>query len=486
LSLQSVDVNGFMTTSEPVEVRVEPVNDNFAQRIVLSATITNWVADNSGATTESGEVLPGGASGRTLWWSWTAPTNGTVLIGSTGFSAKGTTATPTATPPAAANSAATKAVSPNDVIITGPGWGPPGPTTGPLLAVYLNNCISNLSLCASNSGWFPTFEEINPTNGTITYNGEWYVLPSLNFPASQGQTYQISLDGVNGSFGSTSIAFSFSPAPVPPANDNFAAAAIISGSMLTITGTTVGATSELGDPSSGDDPTDVTVWYSWTAAASGNVQVSVAANNSSSLNVGIYAGSSLWTLIPVAAGTDQISFYALAGTTYKIMVSGPSGSATEFSLALNGPPPPPSLVFTRQPNGTYRIQVAGIVGQSFTVQDSSDSVNWVTIRTDTLQGSYLDFVVAADEGQAAQFYRLLLLDDLLNSLPFELFAPGSQPGVFRFSLTGSAGQPFRIQTSTNFLDWIDLTSGVLADQPFDYTDLDAVRFQSRFYRAYKQ
>jgi hypothetical protein len=482
LSLQSMDVNGFTTTSEPVEVRVEPVNDNFAQRIVLSATTTNWVADNSGATTELGEVLPGGASGRTLWWSWTAPTNGTVLIGSTGFSAAATTATPTAIPAVAA----TKGVSPNDIIITGPGWGPPGPTTGPLLAVYLNNCISNLSLCASNSGWFPTFEEINPTNGIITYNGEWYVLPSLNFPVTQGQTYQISLDGVNGSFGSTSIAFSFSPAPVPPANDNFAAAAIISGSTLTITGTTVGATSQLGDPSSGVDPTDVTVWYSWTAAASGNVQVSVSANNSSGLNLGIYAGSSLWTLIPVAAGTGQISFYALAGTTYKIMVAGPSGSATEFSLALNGPAPPPSLSVTRQPNGTYQIQVTGVVGQSFSIQASSDSVHWVTIRTDTLQGSYLDFVDTTDEGHPAQFYRLLLLDNVFNDLPFELFAPGSQPGVFSFNLTGSAGQPFRIQTSTNLLDWSDLTSGVLADQPFNYTDLDAAQFQSRFYRAYKQ
>src|ERR1039457_2634440 len=164
LSVQSTDQNGLTSTSAHVEIRVQPPNDNFAQRIFLNGTMTNWVADNSGATTEPGEYLPGGATGRTLWWSWTGPTNGTVTIGTSGFSVPSVAA--------ALNSSAANGARPNDVIIIGPGpWGPPGPTTGPLLAIYTNSTVTNLSLCASNSGLYVGNDiTIDPTNGAITYD----------------------------------------------------------------------------------------------------------------------------------------------------------------------------------------------------------------------------------------------------------------------------------------------------------------------------
>jgi hypothetical protein len=129
----------------------------------------------------------------------------------------------------------------------GPGNGnPPGPTTGPLIDFYTGSCVTNFSLYASNSVWFSSWFT----------SGEWCVLPSMSFPVVGGQTYQLSLDGVNGSYGVASLSFSFSPPAIPPsspANDNFANAAILSGSALTITGTTVGATSEPGEPTSGSD-----------------------------------------------------------------------------------------------------------------------------------------------------------------------------------------------------------------------------------------
>ena len=248
LSVQSTDQNELTTTSEEVEVRVQPSNDNFAQRIAITGTMTNWMADNSGATTESGENLTGGASGRTLWWSWTAPTNGTVNIGASGFAptspATGTPGNPAAVSP----SAMAKGVRANDVIITGPGWGPPGPTSGPLVAVYTNATLADLGLCASNSGWFFTgLVTIDPTTGIATYDGEWYVLPSFAFPVSEGQTCQISLDGVNGSFGVASVSLSFAPAPLPPANDDFSRRITLLGASPSTNGTTAGA-----DPGTGE------------------------------------------------------------------------------------------------------------------------------------------------------------------------------------------------------------------------------------------
>ena len=480
LSLQSTDVNGFTSSSEPVEIRVEPTNDDFAQRFTITNTPASFVADNSGATVEPGEYWPGGASLRTLWWSWTAPANGIVTVATSAFSttAEVVTATPNTQALPAGALADKSIVSSSSVIIIGPGFGnPPGPTTGPLVNVYTGSAVTNLNLCASNSVWFSSW--LN--------SGEWYVLPSMSFPVVGGQTYQLSLDGLYGSYGSAELNFSFAPSPLPPANDNFATATILSGSSLTTNGTTVGATTEFGEPSSGSDPAARTVWYSWTAAASGNVEVTASADNYSDLNVGVYAGSSLWTLTPVATGSDQVSFYALAGTTYKIVAAGPSGLATGFSLALNGPPPPPNLVATRQSNGGYQLQVTGVVGQSFVIQASSDSMHWVTIRTDTLTGTHLNFTDTTAASSRQRYYRILALDAQFNDQPFVLLPPSIDPAAgFTLHLAGMSGQPFRVQVTTNFMNWSDLTSGILVNNEFDFSDPNAHQFNSRFYRASKQ
>jgi hypothetical protein len=483
LSLQSTDVNGLITVSEPVEVRVEPTNDDFAQSITITNMTATLVADNSGATSEPGEYLPGGASGQTLWWTWTAPATGVVTVATSAFSATPAlvTSTPNIKPLPPGARVDNSAVKSSSVIIIGPGNGnPPGPTAGPLIDIYTGSSVTNLSLYASNSVWFSTWFN----------SGEWCVLPSVSFPVVVGQTYQLSLDGVNGSYGAATLSFSFSPPPIPPsppANDNFAQAAILSGSSLTITGTTVGATNEPGEPSSGSDPAARTVWYSWTAAASGNAEVTALANDYSDLNVGVYAGSSLWTLIPVMTGSGQVSFYALAGITYKIVVAGPNGSAMDFSLELDGSPPPPTLIATRQSNGSYQIQVTGVVGQSFIVQASTNSVNWVTVRTDTLIGTSLNFTDTTAAGSLPRYYRILPLDTQLNDEPFVVLPPSIEPNAgFTLHLAGVSGQPFRVQVTTNFMDWSDLTNGILVNEVFDFTDPNAPQFSSRFYRAIKQ
>ncbi len=104
------------------------------------------------------------------------------------------------------------------------------------------------------------------------------------------------------------------------------------------------------------------------------------------------------------------SFYALAGTTYKIQVVGANGLEIGFSLSLNGLPPPPVIDpahTIRLTNGSYQVRVTGVVGQSFVVQASADSRNWTTVRTDTLLGNYLDFIDTSAEGIPQRFYRAL-------------------------------------------------------------------------------
>jgi hypothetical protein len=64
------------------------------------------------------------------------------------------------------------------------------------------------------------------------------------------------------------------PTPNPPANDNFANAQIISGCSGTVTGTNVGATKEVGEPTNPDSAgSRRSVWYNWQAPSTGNVTV---------------------------------------------------------------------------------------------------------------------------------------------------------------------------------------------------------------------
>src|SRR2546423_452429 len=61
------------------------------------------------------------------------------------------------------------------------------------------------------------------------------------------------------------------PAPTgPPANDNFAAATTLQGAAGTITGDSTGATREAGEPAHPASPRGRSVWFNWTAPASGN------------------------------------------------------------------------------------------------------------------------------------------------------------------------------------------------------------------------
>src|SRR3954468_2336300 len=56
-----------------------PQNDLFADRSLLSGTNVTAVASLTDATVEAGE--PGSVT-RSVWWSWTAPTDGMVVLSS--------------------------------------------------------------------------------------------------------------------------------------------------------------------------------------------------------------------------------------------------------------------------------------------------------------------------------------------------------------------------------------------------------------------
>jgi Ca2+-binding RTX toxin-like protein len=129
----------------------------------------------------------------------------------------------------------------------------------------------------------------------------------------------------------TTTVLAASPASAAPTNDKFANARPLSGATGSVSGTRVGATMEVGEPEhfnywDGDVPgaTDHSVWYSWTAPATGRIELST-----SDGVVDLYTGSTLTTLQNSEWECDPdwyddacLKGDVTAGTVYRIAVDG--------------------------------------------------------------------------------------------------------------------------------------------------------------------
>ncbi|HKS35732.1 MAG TPA: hypothetical protein VJW76_00985, partial [Verrucomicrobiae bacterium] len=75
----------FLLLFAALPVLGQPANDNFADRTILTGTEISVTGSNVGATREDGEPNANGPGSivqyvNSVWWSWTAPTNGLVVL----------------------------------------------------------------------------------------------------------------------------------------------------------------------------------------------------------------------------------------------------------------------------------------------------------------------------------------------------------------------------------------------------------------------
>ena len=90
-------------------------------------------------------------------------------------------------------------------------------------------------------------------------------------------------------------------AGAPPVNDNFAGATLITGSSASVSGTNVNATKETGEPNHAGNAGGKSVWWTWTAPASGNVVIDTIGSTFDTL-LGVYTGTAVNALTQVACG----------------------------------------------------------------------------------------------------------------------------------------------------------------------------------------
>jgi hypothetical protein len=136
----------------------------------------------------------------------------------------------------------------------------------------------------------------------------------------------------------------------PPPNDNFAAAQVISGTSASVSGTTVEATLEAGEPNhfAGNG----SVWYSWTPPEDMVVQLTSCYpfSSSSAFKTQLWSGSTVSSLVEIERRADErecppgslgdvFQYNVTGGTTYAISVIEYGGDIT-FTLGLEATPSP--------------------------------------------------------------------------------------------------------------------------------------------------
>jgi alpha-tubulin suppressor-like RCC1 family protein/subtilisin family serine protease len=337
-----------------------PTNDQFANRSTLTGTAATATGTTIGSTKETGEPDHAqNSGGRSIWWTWTAPTTGTVTLATTGSN------------------------------------------FDTLLAVYTGTAVSALTEVASNNQ--------DPVGGDTS---------RVMFTATAGTTYQIAVDGVssglNIALGNVSLSLTLSSV-VLPANDFFAYRTFVTDATAVVTGSNLNATAEAGEPAHYASASK-SLWWSWTAPTTR--QVAINTTGSSSIPaIAVYTGTSLNALTRVASNyyglpsASQVVFAATAGTTYQIAIDSYYSSGGNVTLNINPAMPAPvlgspSATVTRFVGEYFSLYVSATSSTPMTFQWQKDGVNLVDgngIYGATTQSLSFSSARSSDAGQ----YRLL-------------------------------------------------------------------------------
>jgi hypothetical protein len=208
----------------------------------------------------------------------------------------------------------------------------------PAVAQFPGNYVGKYFFADFCSGWIRV---LDPANNTASDFASGIANPvdlhvaadgTLHYLArGSGSVFRIRWDGAP------------IPTPAPAANNNFATRQSLFGPSGAVGGSNHGATKEAGEPNHAGNTGGVSVWYSWTAPASGPVTFETRSSGFDTL-LGVYSGSNVGGLASVASNDDadanarysRVEFNAVAGQSYEIAVDGFGGVTGALQLQWRG------------------------------------------------------------------------------------------------------------------------------------------------------
>ncbi|MDB6124087.1 MAG: hypothetical protein JWQ71_3080 [Pedosphaera sp.] len=373
-AISSAPTRGFIRI-RPSLLPVRPLNDDFENRSLIIGNSTTVSGSYSNATEQPFEPFHAGYSGyRSIWYSWLAPTNGTVSIQITtplddnlliGVYTGNTLTNLNVTPlnywanffsAYATNRAVNFNVqtgTPYQIAIDKRYFYQGGYTYGTWDGpVNFDFSFSSLSLIAPvDQGRFREPESIPLQVSYSQFDGDlsridYYAGTNLIATATNAPFSAVWNSPPYGDFQLTAIAtnddgfLKISP-PISVAvirgNDDFNDRIILFGDTVNKTGSTLGTSRQPGEPTQGISGAGHSVWYSWTAPYTGNLLVSTAGSDEATA-VGVYSGSTLSNLTLLATASDNryydAALHVAKGLVYQIAVDAFGNNGGQFQLHL--------------------------------------------------------------------------------------------------------------------------------------------------------
>jgi len=337
------------------------LNDNFETAYPIRESNSwhgEWLfVQNAGATREPSEPIIG--DGRTVWFRWTAPSNGPVTLDTVG---------------------------PRSF-----------PTFNTVLAVFIGEHVTNLTLVAMN-------DDINPSNRNSR----------VRFIAQAGTVYHIAIDGAADQNGHCTFNWWFGPAPMDNLGDLEPPEWNIG---LDNTWSNVNATKQPGEPNHAGNAGGHSVWRSITAEMSRRITVTTAGSNFDTL-LAIYTGPNVSNLTLIASNdnfgtnrTSTVEFCATADVTYHVAIDGKDGDCGRVAVEYRYEQIDPFFETIRLAHGGVELTLTADDDEPFSIQTSSNLITWSELtrsRTDRGTLRVLDTTITNSHHR---FYRAMALRD---------------------------------------------------------------------------
>ena len=404
---------GATTVSSANFVVVAPVsNDDFANAAVINGVSGEITGNNAGATREPGEPeITGNPGGKSVWYEWTPLSAGPVTFTTFGSSFDTllgvyTGSNVTALTQVAANDDYGNTVTSSVTFLAEAG------TTYHIAVDGYNGASGNVVLNWSKDNSLPQITGFSPTAGpvdtTVQITGTNFTGATSVMLGSSTLSYSVVSDSlitavipagaatgvlsVGNLLGTVNSANPFT-VTAAPSNDDFANSITLTGATVHTTGANVGATREQGEPEIAGNPGGASVWWAWTAPASGVYAISTQGSSFDTL-LGVYTGSAVDALTLVASNDDDpaggvtsyVTLTATAGTQYRIAVDGLNGASGSISLSIFPQQPSTGLYSTG-----FEAKQGFTAGTSINGQDG-----WVTV------GSGGNGIVKSHDGMSGQ------------------------------------------------------------------------------------
>ncbi len=206
---------------------------------------------------------------------------------------------------------------------------------------------------------------------------------------------------------------------------------------------------------------------------------------SNSLPVGAGYWRTNTVILPITTNGDYRLTFTTGSGVYDLD-SGNNTLTVPISFNITGPPVVRIGTGQRFPDGTFILEVYGAIGEAYRLEASSDLQTWTRV---------LDFVCTqlpttlydlAARQFDSRFYRVAPLTSS-PELRLRLDAASPWPGLgLLWQLDGPVGVAYRIEASSDLLNWetLQVFDGTLA--PLRFVDPQASGQAYRFYRAVQE